>query len=204
MEQQRKFMKEFIKDSAFKIYNTPSYMVSLYMFIGVVFLIKVTDGFFCKFLYLLAAIFLMLFFISFAGFVYREFNRLYERISMYFVVRYQRNLYKKYQISLQDAQIQKEQKEFWQDRYMREEYEKKYWQKLFFSKKNKEGFDSLTKKELKTIYKKAVNLCHPDKAKKKDEANEVFIELQSAYESRDSSRVISIYINLLVDRYKLD
>lgn len=197
-------MKEFIKDNAFKIYNNPAYMTSLYAFVGVIFLTMVADGFFRFFLHILAFILFLLFCISFFGFLEREFSKLYEKISMHFVVKNQRNLYRKYQILLKDIEAQKEQKEFWQDRYMREEYEKKYWQKLFFTKRSQEGFDTLTKKELKIIYKKAVNLCHPDKVKNKNDANKVFLELQNGYDAKDSQRVIAIYINLLVDRYKLD
>ena len=50
-------------------------------------------------------------------------------------------------------------------------------------------------KELKTLYRKACNLCHPDKVPedKKQLAHEIFVELQEAYKSNDIEQVANIY-----------
>ena len=50
-------------------------------------------------------------------------------------------------------------------------------------------------KELKTLYRKACNLCHPDKVPEdnKQLAHEIFVELQEAYKSNDIEQVANIY-----------
>jgi hypothetical protein len=50
-------------------------------------------------------------------------------------------------------------------------------------------------RELKTVYRKACGLCHPDKFPEEQRgiATEVFINLQAAYESNDLSKVREIY-----------
>ncbi|NLY03574.1 MAG: J domain-containing protein [Campylobacter sp.] len=199
-------MEEYIKDRISKIWNSSLYFVacSLYLFIGTLFFGLALDGVWKGICLGVSLFCFMVFSISFAGFLYREWIKFYDKLGMHFAIKNQRSLYKKYKTTQEDSEVQKGQKEYWQDRYMREEYEKKYWQKLYFAKRSKEGFDTLSKKELKIIYKKAANLSHPDKAKDKDEAHKIFSELQNAYEDKDTNKVINIYINLLVDRYKLN
>jgi hypothetical protein len=53
-------------------------------------------------------------------------------------------------------------------------------------------------RELKTVYRKACGLCHPDKfpEEQKGDATDVFINLQAAYESNDLSKVREIYTAL--------
>lgn len=55
--------------------------------------------------------------------------------------------------------------------------------------------DTQQEKELKTLYRKACNLCHPDKVPedKKQLAHEIFVELQEAYKSNDIEQVANIY-----------
>ena len=49
--------------------------------------------------------------------------------------------------------------------------------------------------ELKTLYRKACNFCHPDKVteEKKDVAHEIFVSLQEAYKNNDIGQVTKIY-----------
>lgn len=53
--------------------------------------------------------------------------------------------------------------------------------------------------ELKSLYRKACALCHPDKVPEaqKDVATSVFLDLQAAYQSNDLERVRQIYTALL-------
>lgn len=55
--------------------------------------------------------------------------------------------------------------------------------------------DEEVEQELKSIYRKACSLCHPDKfpEDKKETAHRVFTELQEAYKSNDLARVREIY-----------
>jgi hypothetical protein len=54
-------------------------------------------------------------------------------------------------------------------------------------------------RELKTVYRKACGLCHPDKfpEEQKGVATDLFINLQAAYESNDLSKVHEIYTALV-------
>ena len=49
--------------------------------------------------------------------------------------------------------------------------------------------------ELKTLYRKVCNFCHPDKVteEKKDVAHEIFVSLQEAYKNNDIGQVTKIY-----------
>ncbi|MDE2420849.1 MAG: DUF1669 domain-containing protein [Gammaproteobacteria bacterium] len=55
--------------------------------------------------------------------------------------------------------------------------------------------DKEQEKELKSLYRKACNLCHPDKVPedKKEFAHEVFIALQDAYKNNDLKQINQIY-----------
>ena len=54
-------------------------------------------------------------------------------------------------------------------------------------------------RELKSLYRKACSLCHPDKVpeERKQAAHEVFVELQEAYKSNDLVRVREIHAVLV-------
>lgn len=58
--------------------------------------------------------------------------------------------------------------------------------------------DVETERELKSLYRKACNLCHPDKVpeEKKDTAHRVFVDLQEAYKDNDLARVRAIHETL--------
>jgi len=58
--------------------------------------------------------------------------------------------------------------------------------------------DVETERELKALYRKACNLCHPDKVpeKKKEAAHRAFVDLQEAYKGNDLTRVREIYETL--------
>lgn len=58
--------------------------------------------------------------------------------------------------------------------------------------------DEEDERELKSLYRKACSLCHPDKVSKarKDAAHRVFVALQEAYKSNDLARVRDIYETL--------
>jgi hypothetical protein len=58
--------------------------------------------------------------------------------------------------------------------------------------------DVETERELKSLYRKACNLCHPDKVpeEKKEAAHRVFVDLQEAYKGNDLIRVRGIYETL--------
>lgn len=60
------------------------------------------------------------------------------------------------------------------------------------------SLDDDTEQELKSLYRKACSLCHPDKVPddRKDAAHRVFIELQEAYKSNDLARVREIHKTL--------
>lgn len=55
--------------------------------------------------------------------------------------------------------------------------------------------DEEAERELKSLYRKACSLCHPDKVpeESKETAHRVFVELQEAYKSNDLSRMRQIY-----------
>ena len=55
--------------------------------------------------------------------------------------------------------------------------------------------DAQQEKELKSLYRKACSLCHPDKVTEdnKQLAHEIFVELQEAYKSNDIEQVANIY-----------
>jgi len=55
--------------------------------------------------------------------------------------------------------------------------------------------DDESERELKSLYRKACSLCHPDKfpEDKKQAAHRAFVELQEAYKSNDLARVREIY-----------
>jgi cytochrome c5 len=52
-----------------------------------------------------------------------------------------------------------------------------------------------TEQKLKSLYRKACNLCHPDKVpdEKKEAAHRIFVDLQNAYKGNDLTRVLEIY-----------
>lgn len=56
-----------------------------------------------------------------------------------------------------------------------------------------------SEKDLKTMFRKACNICHPDKVPvdQKEEATAIFIKLKSAYDNNDVSLVKEIYSSLL-------
>lgn len=56
-----------------------------------------------------------------------------------------------------------------------------------------------TEQKLKSIYRKACNLCHPDKVpdEKKEAAHRIFVDLQNAYKGNDLVRVLEIYETLV-------
>lgn len=58
--------------------------------------------------------------------------------------------------------------------------------------------DEFDEKELKNIFRKACNRCHPDKVpeSQKEEASRVFIELKEAYDNNDIESVKVIYAQL--------
>ena len=58
--------------------------------------------------------------------------------------------------------------------------------------------DVETERELKLLYRKACNLCHPDKVpeQRKEAAHRVFVDLQEAYKSNDLARVQEIHQTL--------
>lgn len=105
---------------------------------------------------------------------------------------------------------------------LREEYfehlykddKKRYEYEYFEAKKDFENFHEEIKKfrlddprelskkekeELKRLYKKASRLCHPDiiEEHKRDEAQEIFKELNAAYQQNDIKKVSDILNNLL-------
>lgn len=55
--------------------------------------------------------------------------------------------------------------------------------------------DEDAERELKSLYRKACSLCHPDKVpeERKEAAHRVFVELQEAYKGNDLSRVREIH-----------
>lgn len=55
--------------------------------------------------------------------------------------------------------------------------------------------DEKAERELKTLYRKACSLCHPDKVpeEKKETAHRVFVKLQEAYKSNDLASIREIY-----------
>lgn len=55
--------------------------------------------------------------------------------------------------------------------------------------------DMETERELKSLYRKACGLCHPDKVpeEKKEAAHRVFVDLQDAYKANDLARVREIH-----------
>ena len=59
--------------------------------------------------------------------------------------------------------------------------------------------DEGAERELKSLYRKACSLCHPDKVpeEKKDAAHRVFVSLQEAYKGNDLARVREIYESLV-------
>jgi len=58
--------------------------------------------------------------------------------------------------------------------------------------------DEESEREMKSFYRKACGLCHPDKVpeEKKEAAHRVFVELQDAYKSNDLARVREIHERL--------
>lgn len=68
-----------------------------------------------------------------------------------------------------------------------------------FSYANSFDLSKEDKKELKRLYKKASRLCHPDilEDEKKEEAEEIFKELNAAYEQKDIKKVSNILHQLL-------
>ncbi|OGA95160.1 MAG: hypothetical protein A3E79_16060 [Burkholderiales bacterium RIFCSPHIGHO2_12_FULL_61_11] len=58
--------------------------------------------------------------------------------------------------------------------------------------------DVETERELKSLYRKACGLCHPDKVpdEKKEAAHRVFVDLQEAYKGNDLARVREIHETL--------
>ncbi|PHR72766.1 MAG: hypothetical protein COA66_05800 [Arcobacter sp.] len=68
-----------------------------------------------------------------------------------------------------------------------------------FSYANSIDLSKEDKKELKRLYKKASRLCHPDilEDEKKEEAEEIFKELNAAYEQKDIKKVSNILHQLL-------
>jgi hypothetical protein len=58
--------------------------------------------------------------------------------------------------------------------------------------------DEMSEKELKSIFRKACNLCHPDKVplNQKEEATNIFIKLKEAFDNNDIAQVKAIYHNL--------
>ena len=58
--------------------------------------------------------------------------------------------------------------------------------------------DVENERELKSLYRKACNLCHPDKfpEENKETAHRVFVDLQEAYKGNDLGRVREIYETL--------
>ncbi|MFW1935069.1 MULTISPECIES: phospholipase D-like domain-containing protein [Acinetobacter] len=61
-----------------------------------------------------------------------------------------------------------------------------------------DSLDEMSEKELKLMFKKACNICHPDKVPEaqKEEASEIFIKLKDAYDNNDIAQVKIIYANL--------
>lgn len=59
--------------------------------------------------------------------------------------------------------------------------------------------DEDAERELKSLYRKTCNLCHPDKVpeERKEAAHHVFVELQEAYKSNDLARVREIHAVLI-------
>jgi hypothetical protein len=55
--------------------------------------------------------------------------------------------------------------------------------------------DDETERELKSLYRRACSLCHPDKVseERKQDAHHFFVELQEAYKSNDLTRVRELY-----------
>jgi hypothetical protein len=67
--------------------------------------------------------------------------------------------------------------------------------------------DDAQLEELRTLYKKAVVLCHPDKFSDpamQQKAHEIFVELQRAYKSNDLRRVKEIFQNLEKGIFRID
>ena len=58
--------------------------------------------------------------------------------------------------------------------------------------------DMEAERGLKLLYRKACNLCHPDKVpeEKKEAAHRIFVDLQDAYKSNDLARVREIHVTL--------
>lgn len=112
--------------------------------------------------------------------------------------------FKKSKVLESDLEIAKKEIKYWQDKFRVEEYAKRYWQELYNSISQSGGINKLSKKEMKIIYKKAANLCHPDKVKDKEKAHQIFSKLSNAYEKKDLVKMVEIYINLQVDRYELE
>jgi hypothetical protein len=64
--------------------------------------------------------------------------------------------------------------------------------------------DEVSEKELKSMFRRACNLCHPDKVPEhqKAEASEIFIKLKEAYDSNNVEEVEIIYSNLQKGQFK--
>lgn len=83
-----------------------------------------------------------------------------------------------------------------EEKYKEAEKDEKQYRYHVDTEKEKQVFELTEekKKELKTKFRKAVLICHPDKVNEvlKEEAERMFIELKNAYESNDLDRVSEI------------
>jgi curved DNA-binding protein CbpA len=96
---------------------------------------------------------------------------------------------------------------FKEDKQKFDEAEKDYEQynQQFEKEKEKKQFELTDeeKKELKTKFRKATFLCHPDKVNDefKEAAQKIFIELRAAYEANDLKKVTEILNDLEKGNY---
>lgn len=109
-------------------------------------------------------------------------------------------LYLKKQLSKydaeQDTENQEKQKEYEETSNDYDDFSKSYEDNLKEPKPFKLNEEQL--KDLKTIYRKATKLCHPDKVtdEQKEQAQRVFNELKNAYDNNDFEKVKAILVNL--------
>lgn len=98
--------------------------------------------------------------------------------------------------SEQDSENQEKQKEAEETSNDYDDFSKSYENNLKEPKPFELNEEKL--KELKTSYRKATKLCHPDKVtdEQKEQAQKVFTELKNAYDNNDFEKVNSILANL--------
>ena len=102
-------------------------------------------------------------------------------------------------LKLKKEKLKKQQKE---REYTKAEQEEKEYEEQFKNtqkkEKNHKNITPEEKEELKKKYRKASTMCHPDKVSEdlKAKAQEIFVELNNAYQNNDIKKVSEILIKL--------